>query len=136
MSALTLAYAASGSVIVAAGETIEISAEKVAQVVDLTGAGDLYAAGFLYGMKYPGLNQPAHATWVLLGLKAFVAAVVGGIGNVRGAMAGGLLIGFVELFGAAYMSPHLRDVYVFTLLIAVLLFKPTGLLGKAAVEKV
>ncbi len=94
------------------------------------------AAGLLYAMKYPGLNQPAHATWVLLGLKAFVAAVVGGIGNVRGAMLGGLLIGAVELFGAAYFSPHLRDLYVFTLLILVLLYRPAGILGRAAVEKV
>jgi branched-chain amino acid transport system permease protein len=94
------------------------------------------AAGFLYANKYPGLNQPAHATWILLGLKAFVAAVVGGIGNVRGAMFGGLSIGLLEFFGAFYLSPHLKDVYVFSLLILVLLFKPTGILGKRLVEKV
>ena len=94
------------------------------------------AAGFLYAMKYQGLNQPAHATWVLLGLKAFVAAVLGGIGNVRGAMLGGFFIGLVELFGAAYLSPALRDVYVFSLLILVLLVRPTGLLGGAVAEKV
>src|SRR5205085_5031639 len=57
------------------------------------------AAGFLYAMKYPGLNQSAAAQWILLGLKAFVAAVVGGIGNIRGAMLGGLLIGLIEFFG-------------------------------------
>ena len=73
---------------------------------------------------------------VLLGLKAFVAAVVGGIGNVRGAMFGGLTIGLLEFFGAFYLSPHLKDVYVFSLLILVLLFKPTGILGKRLVEKV
>jgi len=94
------------------------------------------AAGFLYAMKYQGLNQPAHATWVLLGLKAFVAAVIGGIGNVRGAMLGGVLIGIIELFGAAYLSPQLRDVYVFSLLILVLLVRPTGILGKGIAEKV
>jgi branched-chain amino acid transport system permease protein len=94
------------------------------------------AAGFLYANKYPGLNQPAHATWILLGLKAFVAAVVGGIGNVRGAMFGGLLIGLLEFFGAFYLSPNLKDVYVFSLLILVLLFRPTGLFGKRLVEKV
>lgn len=81
------------------------------------------AAGFLYSLKYPGLNQPAHPTWILLGLKAFVAAVVGGIGNIHGAVLGGYLIGFVEIFGAGYFSPHLRDVYVFVLLIAVLLLR-------------
>ena len=67
---------------------------------------------------------------------AYREMFLGGIGNLRGAMAGGLLIGLVELFGAAYLSPHLRDVYVFTLLILVLLFRPEGLLGKATVEKV
>jgi branched-chain amino acid transport system permease protein len=73
---------------------------------------------------------------VLLGLKAFVAAVIGGIGNVRGAMLGGFLIGMVELFGAAYLSPQLRDVYVFSLLILVLLVRPTGILGQGVAEKV
>ena len=94
------------------------------------------AAGFLYAMKYPGLNQPAHMTWILLGLKAFVAAVIGGIGNIRGAMLGGFLIGLLEMFGAAYVSPNLRDVYVFSLLIVVLLVKPTGILGRSVAEKV
>lgn len=113
-----------------------IAVNRIVSFTFVVGSALAAAAGLLYGLKYPGLNQPAAATWVLLGLKAFVAAVVGGIGNVRGAMLGGLLIGFVELFGAAYLSPHLRDVYVFTILIAVLLFKPTGILGSAIVEKV
>jgi branched-chain amino acid transport system permease protein len=113
-----------------------INVDRIVSFTFVTGSALAAAAGLLYGMKYPGLNQPAHATWVLLGLKAFVAAVVGGIGNIRGAMVGGLLIGFVELFGAAYLSPHLRDVYVFSLLIAVLLLKPSGIFGKALVEKV
>ncbi len=95
------------------------------------------AAGFLFGMKYPaGLKQPADTSWMMLGLKAFVAAVVGGIGNVRGAMLGGVLIGLLEFFGVAYLEPLYRDVYVFSLLILVLLFRPTGLLGHASVEKV
>jgi branched-chain amino acid transport system permease protein len=113
-----------------------IPVDAVISFTFMVGSSLAAAAGLLYAAKYPGLNQPAHATWILLGLKAFVAAVIGGIGNVRGAMLGGLLIGFVELFGAAYLSPHLRDVYVFSLLIAVLLFRPTGLLGKKLVEKV
>ena len=65
-----------------------------------------------------------------------MAAVVGGIGNIRGAMLGGLLIGLIEFFGAAYLSPNLRDVYVFAVLILVLLFRPAGILGRATVEKV
>jgi branched-chain amino acid transport system permease protein len=113
-----------------------IPVDRVISFTFVVGSSLAAAAGLLYATKYPGINQPAHATWILLGLKAFVAAVIGGIGNVRGAMAGGLLIGFVELFGAAYLSPHLRDVYVFSLLIAVLLFRPAGLLGTATVEKV
>ncbi|MEQ1503364.1 MAG: branched-chain amino acid ABC transporter permease [Myxococcota bacterium] len=113
-----------------------IPVDRVISLTFVVGSSLAAAAGFLYAAKYPGINQPAHATWILLGLKAFVAAVIGGIGNLRGAMAGGLMIGLVELFGAAYLSPHLRDVYVFTLLIAVLLFRPAGLLGRATVEKV
>jgi branched-chain amino acid transport system permease protein len=111
----------------------------VNRIVTLTfaiGSALAAAGGLLFALKYVNIQQTAHQTWVLLGLKAFVAAVVGGIGNVRGAVAGAMLIGFIELFGAAYLSPHLRDLYVFVILIAVLLFKPSGLFGKAVVEKV
>ena len=94
------------------------------------------AASFLYAMKYPGLQQTASGVWVLLGLKAFVAAVVGGIGNVRGAVLGGFLIAGIEFFGARYISTELRDVYVFGLLILVLLVRPSGLLGTTVREKV
>lgn len=113
-----------------------INVDAVVSTTFVIGSSLAAAAGLLFGLKYRGIKQPADSTWVLLGLKAFVAAVVGGIGNVRGAMLGGLLIGFVELFGAAYFSPHLRDVYVFSLLILVLLLRPSGLLGKAVPEKV
>jgi branched-chain amino acid transport system permease protein len=113
-----------------------INVDGVVSATFVIGSSLAAAAGLLFGLKYHGLKQPADTTWILLGLKAFVAAVIGGIGNIRGAMLGGLLIGFVELFGAAYLSPHLRDVYVFSLLIAVLLLRPTGLLGRATVEKV
>jgi branched-chain amino acid transport system permease protein len=89
-------------------------------------------------MKYQQqtLQQPAASVWVLLGMKAFVAAVVGGIGNLRGAMLGGLMIGLIENFGSQYISSEYRDVYVFLLLIVVLLIRPSGILGKATVEKV
>ncbi len=113
-----------------------INVDAVISFTFVLGSSLAAAAGFLYAMKYPGLNQPAHATWVLLGLKAFVAAVIGGIGNIRGAMLGGVLIGFIELFGAAYLSPHLRDIYVFSILILVLLVRPSGILGKTVAEKV
>jgi branched-chain amino acid transport system permease protein len=113
-----------------------INVDGVVSATFVIGSSLAAAAGLLYGLKYHGLKQPADTTWVLLGLKAFVAAVIGGIGNIRGAMLGGLLIGFVEVFGVAYLTPQLRDVYVFSLLIAVLLLRPTGLLGRATVEKV
>ncbi len=113
-----------------------INVDRIMSITFVIGAVLAAAAGFLYGQKYPGLNQPAAATWVLLGLKAFVAAVVGGIGNIRGAMLGGILIGLLEFFGAAYISAAMRDVYVFSLLILVLLVRPSGLLGKAEAEKV
>ncbi|HEY4234743.1 MAG TPA: branched-chain amino acid ABC transporter permease [Lacipirellulaceae bacterium] len=113
-----------------------IPVDRVVSFTFVLGSSLAAAAGFLYVMKYPGLNQPAHTIWVLLGLKAFVAAVIGGIGNVRGAVIGGFVIAFVEQFGAFYISSNYRDVYVFALLIIILLVKPTGLLGSPYREKV
>jgi branched-chain amino acid transport system permease protein len=120
-------------------ETASLMGIPVDRIISFTfvlGASLAAAAGFLYGQVYPGLNQPASASWTLLGLKAFVAAVVGGIGNIRGAMLGGLLIGGLEQFGKAYTEPKLADLYVFSVLILVLLFRPSGILGRSAAEKV
>jgi branched-chain amino acid transport system permease protein len=111
----------------------------VDQIVSFTfvlGSALAAAAGFLFVLKYPELNQPAHSTWVMLGLKAFVAAVIGGIGNVRGAVLGGFVIAAAEQFGAFYLSSNYRDVYVFALLILILLVRPTGLMGSTVQEKV
>ena len=119
--------------------TAALMGVPVSRIISFTfviGSCAAAAAGFLYATKYITLQQPAHETWIRLGLTAFVAAVVGGIGNIRGAMLGGLLIGLIEFFGAAYLSPNLRDVYVFAVLILVLLFRPAGILGRATVEKV
>lgn len=113
-----------------------INANRVITITFGIGSALAAAGGLLFAVKYESLKQTADATWVLLGLKAFVAAVVGGIGNVRGAVAGALLIGFVEQFGATYLSPHMRDVYVFAILIVVLLVKPSGIFGTAVREKV
>jgi branched-chain amino acid transport system permease protein len=113
-----------------------VPVNRVVSFTFVLGSALAAAAGFLYALKYPGLNQPAHATWVLLGLKAFVAAVIGGIGNVRGAVLGGFVIAGVEQFGAYYLSSGLRDVYVFALLIVILLVRPSGLLGSTVQEKV
>jgi len=90
------------------------------------------AAGVLIGMKF-SVNPYLGA---LFGLKSFAAAVIGGIGSVPGAYLGGYLIGFLETLGAAYVSSNYKDAISFVLLVLVLLFKPTGLLGKSAQEKV
>lgn len=113
-----------------------ININRTVSITFVVGSALAGAAGFLFANKYPGINQPAHSTWVLLGLKAFVAAVVGGIGNIRGAMLGGILIGVIEMYGAAYLSPQMRDIYVFAILILVLLVRPNGIMGKLEMEKV
>ena len=112
-----------------------INVDRVIGVTFVLGAVLAGVAGFLYATKYSTLNQPAFTTWVLLGLTAFVAAVVGGIGNVRGAFAGGILIGIIEQFGMRF-RPDLKEVYVFATLILVLLVRPSGLFGSAVTEKV
>ncbi len=113
---------------------------NVNQVISMTfvlGSCLAAAGGFLYALRYQTLTQPADTTWALLGLKAFVAAVVGGIGNIRGAVLGALVIAVVENFGATYTPfTGLTDVYVFAILILVLLVRPGGILGSAAIEKV
>ena len=70
------------------------------------------------------------------GIKAFTAAVLGGIGSIPGAMLGGILLGVAETFAAAYISSEYKDIVAFGLLVLILLFRPTGLLGKPEVEKV
>lgn len=113
-----------------------IPVDWVVSLTFMIGAALAAAGGVLYGLKYHQINQTADALWVLLGLKAFVAAVVGGIGNVRGAVLGAGLIASIEVFGAGYVSSKLPDLFVFGVLIVMLLFRPAGLLGNAAVEKV
>jgi len=113
-----------------------INVNRVVTITFAVGSALAAAGGLLFALKYEALQITAGSQWVLLGLTAFVAAVVGGIGDVRGAAVGALLIAAVQEFGAAYLSTQLRDVYVFTLLIIVLLVKPSGLFGSTAVEKV
>ena len=90
-------------------------------------------AGVLLCSSYPVL-QPT--TGSMPGIKAFTAAVFGGIGSIPGAMLGGILLGLIEIFGKAYISTELGDAIVFLILIVMLLVKPTGLLGKKVSEKV
>ena len=91
------------------------------------------AGGILFGLDQPKIDP---LSGVQPGLKAFVAAVLGGIGNIPGAMLGGLLIGVVEQLASAYLSSSFAPAIVFSILVAVLLVRPQGLLGRVAREKV
>jgi branched-chain amino acid transport system permease protein len=109
---------------------------NVNQSISLTfaiGSGLAAVAGVLMCSAYPVLMP---TTGAMPGIKAFTAAVFGGIGSIPGAMLGGILIGVIEIFGRAYISSELSDAIVFGVLIIVLLVKPTGLLGKKITEKV
>jgi branched-chain amino acid transport system permease protein len=91
------------------------------------------AAGILISISQPSIDP---LMGVSAGLKAFVAAVLGGIGNLPGAALGGMLIGLVEYMVVGYINPTYRDPIVFGVLILILLVKPTGLLGASEREKV
>lgn len=97
------------------------------------GSGLSAVAGLMYIGQYPKVFT---TMGVMLGLKAFVAAVLGGIGIIPGAMLGGLVIGLVESFTTAYVSSNLADTFVFLILIVVLILKPAGIMGKNVGEKV
>ena len=97
------------------------------------GSGLAAIAGVLFCSAYPTLTP---YTGSMPGIKAFVAAVFGGIGSIPGAMVGGILLGIIEIFGKAYISSQVADAIVFAVLIVVLLVKPTGLFGKNIQEKV
>ena len=97
------------------------------------GSGLAAIAGLLLCSAYPTLTP---YTGAMPGIKAFVAAVFGGIGSIPGARVGGILLGIIEIFGKAYISSQVADAIVFAVLIIVLLVKPTGLFGKNIQEKV
>lgn len=97
------------------------------------GSGLAAIAGLLLCSAYPSLTP---YTGSMPGIKAFVAAVFGGIGSIPGAMVGGILLGVIEIFGRAYISSQIADAICFAVLIIVLLVKPTGLFGKNIQEKV
>ena len=97
------------------------------------GSGLAAVAGVLMCSAYPTLVP---TTGSLPGIKAFTAAVLGGIGSIPGAFVGGILLGIIEIFAKAYISTQLADAIVFAVLIVVLLIKPSGILGKTVREKV
>jgi len=118
-------------------ETVSLMGIDVNRIIAFTfllGSILAGAGGLLWALKYPQVNP---FMGILPGLKAFIAAVLGGIGNVTGAVLGGLLLGFMEVMIVAFFPAWAgyRDAVAFTLLIVLLLLKPTGLLGEALGEE-
>jgi len=97
------------------------------------GSGFAGLAGMLFAMSYPILEPYMGA---LIGWKAFIAAVVGGIGDIRGAFVGGFLLGFIEILVVAFFPSTLRDLIAFSILLVILWMKPTGLFGVARHQKI
>lgn len=116
-----------------AAELMGINVNTTISLTFAIGSALAAIAGVLLCSTYPTLMP---TTGSMPGIKAFTAAVFGGIGSIPGAMLGGVLLGVIEILGKAYISTELGDALVFAVLIIVLLVKPTGLLGKAVREKV
>ncbi|NHB93031.1 high-affinity branched-chain amino acid ABC transporter permease LivH [Photorhabdus cinerea] len=110
-----------------------INTDKVISLTFVIGAAMAAVAGVLLGQFYGVINP---YIGFMAGMKAFTAAVLGGIGSIPGAMIGGLILGISEALTSAYLSTEYKDVVSFALLIIVLLFMPTGILGRPEVEKV
>nr|WP_207707707.1 branched-chain amino acid ABC transporter permease [Alkaliphilus serpentinus] len=116
-----------------AAKLMGINTNRVVYFTFMIGSSLGAAAGVLVGMYYKAAYPMMGFT---AGLKAFVSAVIGGIGNIPGAMLGGLIMGVSESLGAAYISSGYRDAIAFIILIFILLVKPSGILGKSVKEKV
>lgn len=110
-----------------------INANATISLTFAIGSGLAAIAGALFCSAYPTLTP---YTGSMPGIKAFTAAVFGGIGSIPGALIGGILLGIIEILGRAYISSQLSDAIVFAVLIIVLLVRPTGILGKKIHEKV
>ncbi|MDX1375658.1 MAG: branched-chain amino acid ABC transporter permease LivH [Burkholderiales bacterium] len=112
---------------------VGIDVDRTIALTFVMGASLAAVAGLMFLLNYGVID---FYIGFLAGVKAFTAAVLGGIGSVPGVMLGGLLIGLIEAFWSAYFSVEYKDVAAFAILVLVLIFRPTGLLGKPDVEKV
>ncbi|MDR2820146.1 MAG: branched-chain amino acid ABC transporter permease [Desulfovibrio sp.] len=115
-----------------AAKLMGINVNSVISLVFLIGPGLGAAGGVMVGLYYGEIRYDMGFSF---GLKAFTAAILGGIGNIPGAMLGGLLLGVIEALGAAYISIAWKDAIAFTVLILILIFRPTGLLGERVADK-
>jgi branched-chain amino acid transport system permease protein len=124
----------------AAASLMGIDVNRIISLTFLIGGAMGGAAGVLFGVQYSLINP---YTGFIPGLKAFTAAVLGGIGNIPGAMVGGLVLGLLEAFAASYMSlltggafgAEYKDIFAFSVLILILIFRPKGLLGEVVRER-
>src|SRR5690606_21751536 len=116
-----------------AAKLMGINTDRIIALTFALGSSLAAAGGILVSINIPGIDP---LMGVMTGLKAFVAAVLGGIGNIFGAVLGGLILGLAEVMVSGYGSSTYRDAIAFVILIVILLFKPTGILGKGQVEKV
>jgi branched-chain amino acid transport system permease protein len=110
-----------------------INTNTIIAITFFIGGGLGGVAGVLNGLYYGSIK---YNMGFLPGIKAFTAAVLGGIGNVKGAMAGGFILGILEALSAGYISSEYKDVIAFVVLILVLLFRPTGIFGEEVTEKI
>jgi len=110
-----------------------VPVNRIISITFALGSGLGGAAGMMYGMAYPVIDP---YMGILVGWKAFISAVVGGIGNIRGAVLGGFILGSVEILVAAFMPSTYRDFVAFSLLLVLLVFRPHGILGKPRPQKV
>ena len=117
----------------AVARMLGINTDRIITFTFIVGSSLAAIGSILVGMKYPKID-PLMGT--MIGLKAFVAAVLGGIGNIMGAVIGGLIMGLSEEMVSGYLSSSYRDALAFGILIAILLYRPSGLLGKYTAEKV
>lgn len=110
-----------------------VNTDRIISLTFVVGSSLAGIGSVLVGMKYPKIDP---LMGMMIGLKAFVAAVLGGIGNITGAVLGGILMGLSEEIVVAYLSSTYRDALAFGILIVILLFRPAGLLGRSQIEKV
>ena len=110
-----------------------VNVDRTISLTFVTGAALASVAGLMFLLNYGVVD---FYIGFLAGVKAFTAAVLGGIGSLPGAMLGGLLIGLIEALWSGYFSLEYKDVAAFSILVLVLIFRPTGLLGQPDVEKV
>jgi branched-chain amino acid transport system permease protein len=110
-----------------------VPTDRIISMTFALGAGLGGAAGVMYSLAYPVID---YSMGIMIGWKAFISAVVGGIGNIRGAMIGGFILGSVEIMTAAFLPSTYRDFVAFTLLLVLLIIRPYGILGTPHPQKV